>query len=130
MRELRSIFLSLCLGGLVFQAADFKPTAQSRFVPKGAMLELLWGKGEFTEGPTLGKGGVIFFSDIGNRTMRYDPASGKTSVYRVKSGKSNGLMMDRRGNLIACEGGNGGNRRISITSPGGKTRTLADRWNG
>ena len=94
------------------------------------MLELLWGKGEFTEGPTLGKGGVIFFSDIGNRTMRYDPASGKTSVYRVKSGKSNGLMMDRRGNLIACEGGNGGNRRISITSPGGKTRTLADRWNG
>jgi gluconolactonase len=39
-------------------------------------------------------------------------------------------MMDHKGNLIACEGANGGNRRISITLPNGKTRLLADRWNG
>ncbi len=62
--------------------------------------------------------------------MRFDPATGKTTVHRAASGKSNGLMMDHKGNLIACEGANGGNRRISLTSPTGKTTVVADRWNG
>ena len=42
--------------------------------------------------------------------MRFDPASGKTTVFREPSGKANGLMMDRKGNLIACEGAHGGGR--------------------
>jgi sugar lactone lactonase YvrE/dienelactone hydrolase len=130
MQAIRFIGLFLCLGGLVVQSAEFKPTAQNRFVPKGAKLEMVWAKGKFTEGPTLGPKGVIYFSDIGDRTMLFDPGTGKTTVFRAKSGKSNGLMMDRRGNLIACEGGNGGTRRISLTTPAGKTRTLADKWNG
>jgi len=111
-------------------SAQFKAEVQGEFVPRGAKLELVWAKGAFTEGPTLGAGGVIFFSDIGERTMRFDPKTGKTTVFRAKSGKSNGLMMDRRGNLIACEGANGGSRRISLTTPAGKTRTVADRWMG
>jgi len=111
-------------------AANFKPTAQNSIVSKDAKVEFLWGKGDFTEGPTLGLGGVIYFSDIGNRTLKFDPKTKKTTVFRADSGKSNGLMMDRKGNLIACEGANGGNRRISITSANGKTRTLADRWAG
>ena len=102
MQAIRFIGLFLCLGGLVVQSAEFKPTAQNRFVPKGAKLEMVWAKGKFTEGPTLGPKGVIYFSDIGDRTMLFDPGTGKTTVFRAKSGKSNGLMMDRRGNLIAC----------------------------
>ena len=111
-------------------AADFKPTAQNRIVPKRETPEMIWAKGEFTEGPTLGPDNVIYFSDIGNRTLCFDPATGKTTVHRPASGKSNGLMMDRKGNLVAAEGANGGNRRISVTSPNGKTHMLADRWNG
>ena len=64
-------------------------------------MEMAWAEGKFTEGPTLGPDSVIYFSDIGNRTMRFDPATGKTTVHRAASGKSNGLMMDRKGNLIA-----------------------------
>jgi len=62
--------------------------------------------------------------------MRFDPKTGKTDVYRAESGKSNGLKFDAQGRLVACEGANGGNRRISITEPSGQVRTLADRWDG
>lgn len=110
--------------------AEFSPTAQEKFIPPGSTLELLWNDGEFTEGPARAPDGSIYFSDIGNRILRFDPASRETKVYRDPSGKSNGLKFDAKGRLTACEGANGGNRRISVTEPSGEVRTLADRWNG
>lgn len=102
----------------------------SDFVAPDAKIEKLWGDGEFTEGPCLGPDGCIYFSDIGNRLMRFDPATMKTSAFRDPSGRSNGLKFDGKGRLIACEGANtGGNRRISITEDG-KVRTLADKYMG
>lgn len=100
----------------------------SNFVAADAKLEKLWGDGEFTEGPCLGSDGCIYFSDIGNRLMKFDPATMKTTAFRDPSGRSNGLKFDAKGRLIACEGANtGGNRRISITE-NGKVTTLADRY--
>jgi len=130
MPTMKKLFLILCLGSLAVQSAEFKPTAQDTIMAKGAKAELVWSGGKFTEGPTLGPKGVVFFSDIGVRTMRFDPATGKTTVFREPSGKANGLMMDRRGNLIACEGAHGGGRRVSLTTMDGKTRTIVDRWKG
>lgn len=90
---------------------------QPEIVPAGSKLELLWAEGEFTEGPALAPDGSIFFSDIGNTIYRYDPKSGKTNVFRKPSGRSNGLMFNQKGELIAAEGANtGGNRRISNTA--------------
>ena len=109
---------------------EFTPTAQERFIPPGSTLELLWNDGEFTEGPARAPDGSIYFSDIGNRILRFDPRTGKTEVYREPSGKSNGLKFDAQGRLVACEGANGGNRRISVTESSGQVRTLADRWGG
>lgn len=96
-----------------------------------ARLEKLWGEGSFTEGPTEGPDGCIYFSDIGNRIMKYDPRTGKTTVFRDPSGRSNGLKFDAQGRLIACEGANtGGGRRLSITEKDGTIRTLADKYQG
>src|SRR5437764_10500174 len=100
-------------------------------VPEGAKLERLWGEGEFTEGPAYGPDACVYFSDIGNRIMKFDPATGKTAVYREPSGRANGLDFDRQGRLIAAEGANtGGNRRVTITEKDGTVRVLADRWQG
>ena len=89
---------------------------EGKFFPPDTKLEKLWSEGEFTEGPCLGPDGCIYFSDIGNRIMKFDPAAGKTAVFRDPSGRSNGMKFDREGRLIACEGANtGGDRRISIT---------------
>jgi len=112
---------------LAAPAADPLPT----FVAPGARLEKLWGDGEFTEGPAEGPDGCVYFSDIGNRIMKFDPKTGKTTAFRDPSGRSNGLKFDAKGRLIACEGANtGGNRRISVTEKDGTVRTLADRWQG
>jgi gluconolactonase len=101
---------------------------KSEFVADDAKLERLSFDGEFTEGPCAGPDGCIYFSDIGNRIMKYDPTTGKTTAFRDPSGRSNGLKFDSKGRLIACEGANtGGNRRISITEDG-KVKSLADKY--
>ncbi|MDR3622472.1 MAG: SMP-30/gluconolactonase/LRE family protein [Paludisphaera borealis] len=111
----------------VFPADD----AANPVVEPSAKLEKLWGEGEFTEGGALAADGAILFSDIGDRIMRFDPSTGKTTVFREPSGRANGLIFDPKGRLIVAEGANtGGNRRISITETDGTVRTLADRWQG
>lgn len=120
-------FAALCLVcvGFSVRAED------AAILAPDALLERLWPEGEFTEGPAYGPGGFLYFSDIGNRIMKFDQASGKTSVYREPSGRANGLDFDPQGRLVAAEGANqGGNRRISITEKDGKVRTLADQWDG
>jgi gluconolactonase len=111
-----------------------KATVEEIIVPAGAKLEMLWGEGEFTEGPALAPDGSIFFSDIGETIYRFDPETRQTAVFRRPSGRTNGLMFNQQGDLIACEGANtGGNRRISITSgiegaKDGTVKALVDRF--
>ena len=101
------------------------------FVAPGARLEKLWSEGEFTEGPAEAPDGSIYFSDIGNRIMQFDPKTGKTAEFRKPGGRSNGLKFDAAGRLVACEGANtGGNRRISVTEKDGTVKTLADKFDG
>jgi gluconolactonase len=98
-------------------------------VEPGAKLEKVWGEGSFTEGGALDLDGSILFSDIGDRIMRFDPKTGKTTVFREPSGRANGLIFDALGRLIVAEGANtGGGRRVSITARDGTIRTLADSY--
>src|SRR5262245_9546832 len=96
---------------------------QTPIVPEGAKLEKLWSEGDFTEGLAQGPDGCIYFSDIGNRIMKYDPTTGKTSEFRKPSGRANGLDFDPQGRLVAAEGANtGGNRRVTVTEKDGTIR--------
>lgn len=104
---------------------------EKSFVAPGSKLEKVWGEGAFTEGPVEGPDGLVYFSDIGNRIMRFDPTTGKTAVHRDPSGRSNGLKFDATGRLIACEGANtGGGRRVSVTEKEGRVKPLADAFEG
>ena len=103
----------------------------SSVVAPGAKLEKVFGEGEFTEGGALAGDGSILFSDIGNRILRFDPKTGRTTVFREPSGRANGMVFGPRGQLIVAEGANtGGGRRVSITEPDGTIRTLADSYDG
>ncbi|MCZ2344150.1 MAG: SMP-30/gluconolactonase/LRE family protein [Bacteroidales bacterium] len=116
---------------LLLLTASVSASDLPTYAAPGAKLEKLWDKGEFTEGPTPGPDGCVYFSDIGNRIMKYDPKTGKTTAFRDPSGRSNGLKFDKQGRLIACEGANtGGNRRISITEKDGTIRALTDNYKG
>ena len=84
----------------------------------------------WTEGPTyFPKGGYLLFSDIpNNRIMKFDEATGKTSVFREKANYANGNTRDRQGRLISCE--HSVTRRVTRTEANGKITVLADRFEG
>lgn len=92
--------------------------------------------GGLTEGPAAAPDGSIYFSDIPEGSdkgmiLRYDPRSAATSVFTADSHKSNGLAFDAHGNLIACEGADGGGRAIVRWDVRNRARTvLADRYQG
>jgi gluconolactonase len=82
------------------------PVAISRhrdtLVFPGASPERVSNQFSFTEGPAVDKDGNIFFTDQPNdKIWKYD-TSGRLSVFLEKTGRSNGLYFDRKGNLLAC----------------------------
>src|SRR6478736_4095312 len=58
---------------------------------------------KFTEGPISDAEGNLFFSDIPNEKIHKLDASGQISVFRDKSNSANGLMVNAKGEIIACE---------------------------
>ena len=98
------------------RSSGSSPVTRHLFQP-GAAFEELWYEGEFTEGVAAAADGTIYFSDIprgddAGRVLKFDPATGNTTVHCSDSGKSNGLMFDASGRLIACCGSNGGNQAL------------------
>ncbi len=94
-------------------------------VAPAAKVEKLAGGFRFTEGPAADAKGNIFFSDIPNNRIHKWSLDGKLSTFRENSGGSNGLYFDRKGNLLACEGG--GRRLVSI-DPQGNVTMLAHKY--
>jgi gluconolactonase len=91
----------------------------------GAKVEKLAGGFSFTEGPAADAKGNIFFTDIPNNRIHKWSLDGKLSTFRENSGGANGLYFDKKGNLLACEGG--GRRLVSI-DPKGNVTVLADKY--
>lgn len=85
----------------------------------------------FTEGPIWIAGdNALLFSDIpGSRIHRWRPGMTAAEVYREPSGWSNGLTLDRAGNLLACEHGGRRVSRGGYATPG-LAVTLASDWEG
>jgi gluconolactonase len=92
--------------------------------------------GGLTEGPAAAPDGRIYFSDIPfgkdrGMILRFDPRTQQTTVLTADSGKSNGLKFDAQGRLVACQGADGGGRRVvRFDVKTGTCTTLADRFHG
>ncbi len=87
--------------------------------------------GGVSEGPAW-DGSVLLFTHIQrSRIMKFDPQSGKVSVYRENTNCANGLNFDREGRLYACEGGATADaRRVVRYESDGATTVLADSFEG
>jgi gluconolactonase len=89
-------FLGICYGGPSGGADSVKVTAT------GAVPKQISSQFKFTEGPAVNKKGDIYFTDQPNdKIWKYD-TDGNLSLYMEKTGRSNGLYFDKKGNLIAC----------------------------
>jgi gluconolactonase len=79
----------------------------------------------FTEGPVWHPDGYLLFSDIPNsRIHRW--REGELSIYREPSGQSNGLTLDGRTGVVACEHES---RRVSVERDG-RVEPLATEFDG
>ncbi len=122
MRTLIAAMLELLIA-LPVAGDDLPKPSGADIVSSDAILELLFTRttdieGGLTEGPAVAPDGSIYFSDIpfgkdNGMILRFDPESQKTTVFSNDSGKSNGLIFDSKGNLLACEGANFGGRCVS-----------------
>jgi gluconolactonase len=82
---------------------------------------------EFTEGPLWVPGLGLLFCDIpADRIYLWEPGEG-VRVWREPSGNANGLTLDSKDHLIACEHGN---RRVSRTNEQGEVESLAAAYDG
>ncbi len=99
-----------------------------------ARLEEIWSAGEFTEGVAVAPSGEIYFSDIPatgkGRVLKFDPRTQQTTVHSADSRKSNGLMFDRQGRLIAVCGANEGAQALCVIMPDGSVRPIVERFEG
>ncbi|MFM7185275.1 MAG: SMP-30/gluconolactonase/LRE family protein [Planctomycetota bacterium] len=137
-----------CAGADEAAPPDLLPTLGSierldpRFdalVPRESAIEVLATGFLWSEGPVwVDRERAVLFSDIPrNRVMRWHSTEG-LSVFLEPAGftgaggyggerGSNGLTLDREGNLISCEHGD---RRVSRLTPRGGKRTVADNYQG
>lgn len=138
-----NLLLAVALSGaLLGQAGELPaPSGDAGIVPPGARLELIYTRtapisGGLTEGPAVAPDGSIYFSDIPlgadkGLIVRYEPRSGATSVFAGDSHKSNGLIFDREGFLLACEGADYGGRGVARWNVATGERTVVvDRYHG
>jgi gluconolactonase len=136
------------LSVLVFCALTSRVQAQagSDIVPAGAKLEKIFDDGVvLTEGVAVAPDGMVYFSDItfthvskekkaaveAGHIWKYNPKTGKTTIFRSPSGMSNGIKFDAEGNMIVAEGADFGGRRVIRTDmKTGKSYIIAGLYKG
>jgi gluconolactonase len=122
------------------------PLLADPVVPPDAKLEKVFDGGlVLTEGVAVAPDGMVYFSDItfthvsrdakapleAGHIWKYDPKTGKATVFRSPSGMSNGLKFDADGNLLAAEGADYGGRRVTRTDmKTGKAYIVAGLFEG
>jgi gluconolactonase len=92
------------------------------------VLTQLSGK-PFTEGPAADRDGNLYFTNVPvNQILKWEVSEKRLSVFRSDSNEANGLLFDREGRLLACEGGT---RRVTRTDmKTGRIEVLADQYQG
>ncbi len=126
--------------------AQPRPSGDPDLIPARAQLEVVFDGGSvLTEGVASAPDGTIYFSDItftdqskdeqgvseAGHIWKYDPRSGKMTIFRSPSGMSNGIKFDASGNMIVAEGADFGGRKVTRTDlKTGKSYVIAGLFEG
>jgi len=107
-------------------AADEKPAPIAGIGPAGPIVKLHTGFA-FTEGPAADRRGNVYFTDIPKERIHKVDTDGKLSILREKSNHANGLMLNAKGEIVACEGDG---QVVAYSLDGKSRRVLADTYDG
>jgi gluconolactonase len=95
--------------------------------PRGQLVRLAKGF-SFTEGPAADRHGNVYFTDQPNdRIYRWDAGSGKVTLFLQGTGRANGTIFDREGNLITASDMHG---EVWKIRPDGSHKVLIDNYQG
>jgi gluconolactonase len=83
-------------------AATLIVQAHSSIIAPGATLERIGSGYGFAEGPATDREGNVYFTDQPNDRIMKWSVDGTITEWMKPCGRTNGMMFDRKGNLIAC----------------------------
>lgn len=108
-------------------ALEVRNSGLHDLVAPNAPIERIAGGLGFTEGPVW-RGGALLFSDIpNNRIVRWRRLPEGPELTTFATGHSNGLTLDRQGQVLAAEHGG---RGVACVAGDGTRTVLADRFQG
>ncbi len=114
-------------GIAICQQAAVQSLDSIKVVKPGAALVQVSNQFTFTEGPAVDKMGNIYFTDQPNDKIWKYAIDGKLTVFMDKTGRANGLYVDKKGRIIACTDEH--NELWAIT-PKKKVRILLNNFEG
>lgn len=130
---------------LAVSAEAASAQADTSLVAPGATLENVWCCGVFLEGPAAAPDGSIYFTDVtgshnytgrptemlGGVIRRYDPTTGKTTVYQSPSANATGIDFGPDGSMYVTYAANLGTRLVTRTDMAtGLAYVVAYRYRG
>src|SRR5258708_17907170 len=98
-----SLCLCVCLASLCLGAPADEPAAKIPGLGPAGPVVKLHSKFKFTEGPAADRKGNVYFSDIPNQKIYKVDLEGKLTLFREMTNRANGLMVNAKGEIVACE---------------------------
>ncbi len=100
---------------------------KSGIIAENAKPVLISDQFKFTEGPAVNKNGDVFFTDIVEGKIWKYSTEGELSLFMDKTGHSDGMYFDKKGNLITAADEK---NEIWQISPDKKVKVLLDNFEG
>lgn len=82
--------------------AQTSETGTRKLIAKGATVTRAGTGYLFTEGPAVDAAGNVYFTDQPNDRIHKWSPDGTITVFMEGAGRSNGLFVDKKGNLLSC----------------------------
>jgi gluconolactonase len=92
--------------GTAALAQQEAPPNRQKVGPAGEVRKVAGGF-RFTEGPASDADGNLYFSDVPRSLVLRLDAAGRVTTFLADTERCNGLLVDGRGRLLACQGGAG-----------------------
>lgn len=116
-----------CVVAAAEPADRYAGLKRGKYLGEWKSLAALTGPKIFTEGPCCDRAGNVFFTNAEpSQIWKWDGS--KLSLFREDKSGANGLLFDRAGRLVSCEGIAGRVTRTDMET--GKVEVLVDHFNG
>jgi gluconolactonase len=125
--SIQSMLIPLTIWNLSASTFENSQDEKSGIIAENAKPVLISDQFKFTEGPAVNKNGDVFFTDIVEGKIWKYSTEGELSLFMDKTGHSDGMYFDKKGNLITAADEK---NEIWQISPDKKVKVLLDNFEG